>query len=125
MNSLDYFKIKKQMVNFNGEHCGIACVDCPMASCNNGNNLTCGMFELAHPEAAEVIVQKWFDAQATRTRQSEFLKMFPNAEFTAGKEFLALCPRNIDKTWPTLGCDGFESCNECKAIFWLASVEEN
>lgn len=53
-----------------------------------------------------------------KTRQSEFLKMFPNALINEDPETIAICPQNVDGR---IECDG--KCYQCHKDFWLAEVK--
>lgn len=53
-----------------------------------------------------------------KTRQSEFLKMFPNALMNEDPRTIAICPQNVDGR---IGCDGH--CYQCSKDFWLAEGE--
>lgn len=66
------------------------------------------------------IVQKWIDEHPRKTRQSEFLKIFPNARLD-DKGILDLCPQLIDDT---IFCDSIShNCPKCAEEYWLAEVE--
>ena len=70
-------------------------------------------------EKTVTVLQKWSDEHPRKTRQSEFLKMYPNAMLCEGEYLnIAPCPldRNIRK-----GCS--ESCINCHREYWLAAVE--
>ena len=70
-------------------------------------------------EAIE-IVQKWSDENPIKTRQSEFLKMFPNAAMVDG--VIGLCPEWVDKK---IECNYQQtSCYKCKEKYWLSEVEK-
>ena len=66
------------------------------------------------------IVEKWSRENPAKTRQSELLKIFPNAEIAGG--VIEICPVKLDDT---VECEGFEkrSCYACKRKYWLAEVE--
>lgn len=53
-----------------------------------------------------------------KTRQSEFLKICPNAKMCDGVVFA--CPINLDDF---VGCRHHGDCAECKKDFWLAEVK--
>lgn len=56
-----------------------------------------------------------------KTRQSEFLKMFPNAVKIDG--IPDFCPRVMDlKYMPSGGCENI-ACGVCKKCYWEAEVE--
>lgn len=54
-----------------------------------------------------------------KTRQSEFLKMFPNAK-RDDDEIIYICPNTCCKT---VDCAGHNYCRTCRKDFWLAEVE--
>lgn len=67
-------------------------------------------------EAAE----QWAKEHPAKTRQSEFLKLFPNAQTDSG--CLNACPMDV---FGNTGIDcNKRTCFECKKEFWLAEVEE-
>ena len=54
------------------------CADCPAYEENNGHDVTCNEFMDKYPEEYVPCVEKWSAEHPVKTRQSEFLKMFPN-----------------------------------------------
>lgn len=61
-------------------------------------------------------VQKEMPGEKKKTRQSEFLKMFPNARMDDG--VAAACPSRVDKNFNCC-----LPCDDCRKDFWLAEVE--
>lgn len=62
-----------------------------------------------------------FELKPKKTRQSEFLKAYPNAKLIDGK-VLSISPCLIDRTHNTEECiDGY--CKLCKEKYWLQEVE--
>ena len=57
-----------------------------------------------------------------KTRQSEFLKMYPNARLNS-KGILDIRPCNIDTSYSTDHCY-FACGDECQSNYWLQEVEE-
>lgn len=55
-----------------------------------------------------------------KTRQSEFLKMFPNSKARMNKEVIYLCPNSIGAE---MNCKDYEDCHLCRKDFWLAEVD--
>lgn len=53
-----------------------------------------------------------------KTRQSEFLKIFPKAKMCDGVIFA--CPTNLVDF---VGCHNYSDCQSCKRDFWLAEVK--
>ena len=93
--------------------------------CKN-NEEYCKKYIKNHPDKAVAIVEKWAKEHPRKTRQSEFLKMFPNAQIF--KEILTINPCAIDSSrfW-TEEChaydDDSEGCFECRKKYWLEEVE--
>ena len=64
--------------------------------------------------------EQWAAEHPIKTRQSEFLKLFPNAQTDSG--CLNACPMDV---FGNTGIDcNKRTCFECKKAFWLAEVEE-
>lgn len=68
------------------------------------------------------IVEKWSAENPIKTRQSEFLKMFPNASIGVNGA-ITICPCHIDAKFETEIC-GISKCEDCKKEYWLAEVEQ-
>lgn len=65
-------------------------------------------------------VEQWSKEHPVKTRQSEFLKMFPNALIT-DEDALGIYPCKIDKTIKLVACSG--DCTRCRRDYWLQEVE--
>lgn len=68
------------------------------------------------------IVEEWAESHPAKTRQSEFLKEFPNAAVAYGT--IDILPCKFDKTLAE-DCDGGHprECVECKQAYWNKEVE--
>lgn len=71
-------------------------------------------------------VEKWSKEQPVKTRQSEFLKMFPNASIENGT--VNIYPCDIDATTELLengeycvSLDG--NCSKCKEVYWHMEID--
>lgn len=65
-------------------------------------------------------VERWDAEHPVKTRQSEFLKLFPNAQTDSG--CLNACPMDV---FGNTGIDcNKRTCFECKKEFWLQEVED-
>ncbi len=80
----------------------------------------CHMLISKNPDKANEIILKWCEEHPIKTRQSEFLKMFPNAKIDNG--VVVICPKNVEAT---LRCSGAENCRKCSEEYWLMEVDEN
>lgn len=72
------------------------------------------------------IVEQWAKKHPVKTRQSEFLKQWPDAEVFEDR-YLNICPALISKEYrseETNECNQPEfSCGKCKRDFWLKEIE--
>lgn len=66
-------------------------------------------------------VEQWAKEHPVKTRQSEFLKMFPNAVVMTGG-VLCVRPCDVDNTIKNL-CKT-TNCGVCRRDFWLAEIPE-
>lgn len=66
-------------------------------------------------------VEQWAKDHPVKTRQSEFLKMFPNAEFC--RDVINILPCSIEKEMCKY-CDN-SKCEECRKDYWLTEVPNN
>ena len=77
-------------------------------------------------EAAE----QWAAEHPIKTRQSEFLKLFPEARIDKTTGVLTICPAELTKECRddrgACGAYSVETCvcEPCRREFWLAEVEE-
>ena len=70
-------------------------------------------------EAAE----QWAAEHPIKTRQSEFLKMFPDAPIYPDTGLVRVSPCQVDRA--LCGhCPTGRDCIECRKAFWEAEVEE-
>ena len=73
-------------------------------------------------EAVVEQVEQWAKEHPVKTRQSEFLKMFPNAS-VGYNGTLVICPSQAD-TKAVAECVRSErNCDKCKRDFWLKEIE--
>lgn len=94
------------------------CTKCPIAETIS----RCHLFIEKHPDKANEIILKWCEEHPIKTRQSEVLKMFPNAK-TDGDRVLTICPRFVNKDF---SCPTSERrCSDCCKEYWLAEVDEH
>lgn len=74
--------------------------------------------------ASEIVaaVEKWAKEHPAKTRQSEFLKMFPNAPFS--HNMIDICPSKVDvlQKCPKVTPSTLNMCVFCKRKYWLTEV---
>ena len=108
MDAVKYLKEAKRMCSKHK-----SCEGCPIES-------FCFTLykDIENPEKMVDIVEKWAKEHPVKTRQSEFLKMFPNVPKPLGH--VDFCPKYLGES-KGITCNG--ECSRCKREFWLAEVE--
>lgn len=66
------------------------------------------------------IVKKWGEDHKPKTRQSEFLKMFPNVHIFEG--VIVIAPCTIDTSIRKTNC--IHTCHECTRKYWTEEITE-
>ena len=97
------------------------CLYCPLSSSNNNTGVTCSVFIKKYPDKANEIILKWCEEHPIKTRQSEFLEMFPNVVLN-DDEVISICPNIIDGQYGA-NCSKL-TCKECRKEYCLAEVDE-
>ena len=67
-------------------------------------------------------VEQWAKEHPIKTRQSEFLKMFPNAAIYEDDVILCIKPCVIDES---IKCTNGKNCDDCRRKYWIAEVTDN
>lgn len=121
MDAVEFLKAKEKMCDFEkNKNAGPpTCDGCPLSIMNNGTDQLCAKFVSKFPEKAVEIVEKWKEEHREKTRLSEFLRMFPNADLAYG--IPKLCIKVYDKN---AKCED-RLCFECKDAYWNTEVTEN
>ena len=114
MDAVEYVKQRERMCDYY-----VNCGDCPA-----GNYGRCA--SLNEIPNLVPIVEKWAKAHPAKTRQSEFLKMWSDAEISDdGLPAVAPCQLNVE----LLQCESQEDCEKrgvcgkCRCDFWLKEIE--
>lgn len=122
MDAVEFLEEQYRMCEALNSHCE----ECGLSYTNNKTDHVCGDFIKRHPEEAVAIVAKWAKDHPRKTRQSEFLKMFPRGKL-ASDGMLKFCPQEVDSGFMcpmvvkrSLGIH----CEDCRREYWLAEVEE-
>lgn len=95
------------------------CTECPLL---NKEESYCIVDTGEYAEKAVQIVEQWAKDHPVKTRQSEFLKMFPNAVIDEDNGILCIKPCKIDES---IGCTNGKGCNDCYRKYWLTEVTDN
>lgn len=117
MDAVEFFKTVNRLCE------NQSCSECPV--CKEGVCMVMNMVRIdgGLVESIEETVSKveqWAKDHPIKTRQSEFLKMFPNAVIDDG--VLCISPCKIEKD---IVCVNGKSCDECCRKYWLAEVTDN
>ena len=99
------------------------CEECPIIEFCFGENT-----KEVTSKANETILN-WVKEHPVKTRQSEFLKMFPNAKLSSDG-LVSICAQGCDKSWNckfNIDANNIENidCTDCLKEYWLAEVDEN
>ena len=120
MDAVEFFKTVKRLCKNQG------CDGCPV--CKNNTCMVMLMARIygASDESIEETISKveqWAKDHPAKTRQSEFLKMFPHAQKRDG--IINICPLRIDKDYKTNGECLKTDCGGCRQRFWNEEVTDN
>ncbi len=113
---MDAMEFCKQLDRICKSH--VSCESCPL------EDGTCSIRHIGrNGESVVKIVEQWAKDHPVKTRQSEFLKMFPDAG--TGEGILIVCPSQIDpKNVNSVYCNR-NACFECRNNYWLTEVTDN
>ena len=113
MDAVEYLKTLRRM-------CNAECRECEYGKRRGFD--PCMVWRNSHPEEAVSIAEKWAAEHPVKTRQSEFLKLFPYARVKKANGLPIVSPCDLDVKLAGK-CEGIP-CQECWKKFWLAEVEE-
>lgn len=94
------------------------CSECPIHS---DTKIDCDRYLNTNPENYVKTVGKWSAEHPVKTRQSEFLKIFPNAKLDDNGT-ISICPLYIEPHIKDELCSE-TSCDKCRKKYWLAEVK--
>ena len=113
MDAVEFLKTLRRM-------CNCECYKCEFWKRLSGFE-SCTVWRKTHPEEAVAITEKWAAEHPIKTRQSEFLKHYPDAQISICG-YLNICPMDVFGR-EKIGCNN-QTCLACKKEFWLAEVED-
>lgn len=119
MDAVEYTKTLRRLCERQAN-----CPECPLhENCEEDNYGYCNGNASEYVEKSVHIVEQWAKDNPIKTRQSEFLRMFPKAEIK--DDYLWMCPKYINYDYnPEENCHEI-SCSDCKRKFWLTEVTDN
>lgn len=91
--------------------------------CENGKKEIYSVIDLEKIDIENYVknIEEWGKNNPIKTRQMEFLKIFPGADVGEADGCLTLCPCNIyEKMRKECGAP---KCSECRNEFWFTEVE--
>lgn len=107
MDAVEFYKAFKRMCDKTD------CKDCLLdKKCRPSANV--------EPEEVVELVEEWAKEHTVKTRQSELLRMFPNAMINESDGILCITPCNIEGK--SIGCPNGKSCGDCRREYWLTEV---
>ena len=119
---------KEKLLRDYGRMCKNACDTgsrCEIATMAVGYDCTeCQMWIADHPKEAIKAIEKWGADHPIKTRQSEFLKLHPNAE-SDSDGVLEIAPCVIDSTLRFFQdgiCIRGNNCIKCAQEYWSQEV---
>lgn len=121
MDAVKYLEEARRMCRF---FLNVACAGCPALI----NRQYCMFSDVivnygTKTTDAVKIVEEWSKEHLIKTRNSEFLKHYPDARVQEDGT-VELCPKWIDQNFDTgsIICHRTR-CDECKAEYWMQEVE--
>ena len=119
MDAVEFLKARRRMCETNDCNKG----GCPLFehNCDNGTD--------EEKVQTVAIVEQWAKEHPVKTRQSEFLKMFPHPRFDRNG-CLMICPMDAvgkeymrDDIQGCINADRNICCEDCCRDFWLKEIE--
>ena len=114
MDAVEYVKQRERMCDYY-----VNCGDCPVVNYE-------GCASLNEIPNLVPIVEKWAKEHPVKTRQSEFLKMYPDAEISDdGMPSIAPCQLDVRLIHgkSQKDCEDRGVCNKCRRDFWLKEIK--
>lgn len=114
MDAVEFFKTVSRSCKNQG------CKGCPI--CKEG---TCMVWfddkSIKNIEEMVSKVEQWAKEHPIKTRQSEFLEMFPNADLC--RDVINILPCSVEKGMSK--CCSDKRCEECRKDYWLTEVDDD
>ena len=121
MDAIQFLKIVGRICKANDGKCD----ECPLDKypCSADINRTSDAEPDSGIEEMVNIADRWAKDHPFNTRQSQLLKMFPDAR-TDDAGILVCCPDAfIAKEISAEYCNKYNKCQECRKDYWLAEVD--
>lgn len=115
MDAVEFFKTVNRLCK--NQRC---CTECPIHKNGMGCMVNADDDSVKSIEETVSKVEQWAKDNPIKTRQSEFLKLFPNAMINESDGILCITPCNIEGK--SIGCPNGKSCGDCRRDYWLTEV---
>ena len=116
MDAVEYVKTKYRLCRSKD-----SCFECPL---QDKENCGCITDTIEYVGKAVQIVEEWAKDNPAKTRKSEFLKMFPNAQMVDIERIFCVAHFDVSKK-----CKGInpseEQCIACRYRFWNEEMADN
>ena len=122
MDAIEYVKTIHRLCESQGCYFGRA-TECPLLNKGDKKDGYCIANISGCEEKAVQIVEQWAKDNPIKTRQSEFLRMFPNAQ--RGNGVVDICPMNFDRSFECSYKNDYYTCVDCRRDYWLTEVTDN
>lgn len=122
MDAVDFFKTVNRLCK--NQRC---CTECPIHKNGMGCMVNADYDSIKSIEETVSKVEQWAKDHPVKTRQSEFLKKYPDAYLS---DITRLLPCSLDSTLKPLRCAkyGYLSitcrCDRCRDDYWNKEVSE-
>lgn len=116
MDAVEFFKTVNRLCK--NQRC---CIECPIHKNGMGCMVNADDDSIKSIEETVSKVEQWAKDHPVKTRQSEFLKLFPNTAFY--RDVIDILPCSIEKEMR--GDCTRSDCYECKRDYWLTEVTDN
>ena len=119
MDAVEYTKTLRRLCKSQAN-----CPECPLhENCKEDDYVYCKENASEYVEKSVHIVEEWAKDHPVKTRQSEFLKMFPHANINSFTD--TFCVAYFDKTKTCRACAPTdEMCEKCRDAYWNEEVSE-
>ena len=116
MDAVEFIKTRARMCK------NLSCKQCPLKFFCSSSFFD----QVKIVEDAASVVEKWAKEHPVKTRQSEFLKQWPDAEIGYdGLPSIAPCQLDVGLIHGKAqkDCEYREVCDKCRRDFWLKEIE--
>lgn len=128
MDAVEFLEKRNRMCGALGDECtdkdGTLC---PLLVAARKVGKGCYGYTKSHPAEAVEIVERWAKEHPRKTRQSEFLKMFPAAKVDIDN-VPVICPKDLHIDFRCCVNPGertYGQCRDCRKKYWLEEVKDD